>query len=122
MRKKLGIMVAIVSVLMVSASGWAEMGKGAMPLKAAAGSKGEKHIDEGIEHYEKGHWDVAEKHFSEAAKDDPKSAEAHYDIALAQDKKGDHAGATKRFKTAYDLGEDNPEIQNSEILKKHLKM
>ena len=122
MRKSLGIMAVIVSVMLMSGSGWAEMGKGAMPLKAAAGSKGEKHINEGIEHFEKGHWDVAEKHFTEAAKDDPKSAEAHYDVALALDKKGDHAGATKHFKTAYDLGKDNPEIQNSEILKKHLKM
>ena len=65
---------------------------------------------------------MAQKHFSEAAKADPQSAEAHYDLALALDKAGDHKAATEHFKTAYDLGKNNPEIQNSGILKAHLKM
>lgn len=124
MAKQVASLATVLSlaVVFLSATTWAEMSTGAMPLKAAAGSKAEKHLSEGIEHYDKGHWDVAEKHFSEAAKEDPTSAEAHYDVALVLDKKGDHAGATKHFKTAYELGKDNPEIQNSEILKKHLKM
>lgn len=122
MHKVLKATVTVLSLMLTTGLGWADMGKGAVPLKAAAGSKAESHINQGIEHYEKGHWDVAEKHFSEAAKDDPKCAEARYDVALVLDKKGDHAGATKHFKTAYDLGKDNPEIQNSDILKKHLKM
>ena len=49
-------------------------------------------------------------------------AEAHYDVALALDKTGDHKAATEHFKTAYDLGKNNPDIQNSGILKAHLKM
>jgi Tfp pilus assembly protein PilF len=100
----------------------ADMGKDAMPLKAAAGSKAETHITAGIEHYGKGHWDVAKKHFSEAEKADPQSAEAHYDLALALDKSGDHKGAAEHFQRAQTLGKDNMEIQQSEILKKHLKM
>jgi hypothetical protein len=52
-------------------SALADMGKDAAPLKAAAGSKAESHIAAGIEHYGKGHWDVAKKHFSEAEKADP---------------------------------------------------
>ena len=100
----------------------ADMGKGAMPLKAMAGSKAEQHISEGIEHYDKGHWDAAKKHFTEAAKADPQSAEAHYDVALVLDKMGDHSGATEHFKKAYELGKSNADIQNSDILKKHLKM
>jgi Tfp pilus assembly protein PilF len=100
----------------------ADMGKDAMPLKAASGSKAESHIAAGIEHYGKGHWDVAKKHFTEAEKADPQSAEAHYDLALALDKSGDHKGATEHFQRAQALGKDNMEIQQSEILKKHLKM
>jgi Tfp pilus assembly protein PilF len=100
----------------------ADMGKDAVPLKAAAGSKAESHITSGIEHYGKGHWDVAKKHFSEAEKADPQSAEAHYDLALVLDKSGDHKGATEHFQRAQTLGKDNMEIQQSEILKKHLKM
>jgi Tfp pilus assembly protein PilF len=100
----------------------ADMGKDAMPLKAASGSKAESHIAAGIEHYGKGHWDVAKKHFTEAEKADPQSAEAHYDLALALDKAGDHKSATEHFQRAQALGKDNMEIQQSEILKKHLKM
>ena len=122
MGKVLASVAVMLALVFVSGISGADMGKGAMPLKAMAGSKAEKHITEGIEHYDKGHWDVAQKHFTEAAKDDPKSAEAHYNVALVLDKMGDHAGATQHFKTAYELGKDNPEIQNSEILKKHLKM
>jgi Tfp pilus assembly protein PilF len=103
-------------------SALADMGKDAAPLKAAAGSKAESHIAAGIEHYGKGHWDVAKKHFSEAEKADPQSAEAHYDLALALDKSGDHKSATEHFQRAAALGKDNSDIQQSEILKKHLKM
>lgn len=116
--------VAILTVCAVLSGGpvWADMGKGASPLTAAAGSKAEAHNSEGIEHYSQGHWDVAMKHFMEAAKADPKSAEVHYNLALTLDKTGDHKAATEHFKTAYDLGKDNAEIQNSGILKAHLKM
>ena len=41
---------------------------------------------------------------------------------LALDKTGDHKGATEHFKKAHELGKANPEIQNSGILKAHLKM
>jgi Flp pilus assembly protein TadD len=91
-------------------------------LKTAPGSKAESHNNEGIEHYNQKHWDVAKKHFMEAAKADPQSAEAHYNLALALDKSGDHKGATEHFKTAHDLGKNNPEIQASDVLKAHLKM
>jgi Flp pilus assembly protein TadD len=101
---------------------FADMGKDAAPVKAAAGSKAESHIAEGIEHYGKGHWDLAKKHFLEAEKADPQSAEAHYDLAIALDKSGNHKGATEHFQRAQTLGKDNMEIQQSEILKKHLKM
>ncbi|MDF0644739.1 MAG: tetratricopeptide repeat protein [Nitrospira sp.] len=92
------------------------------PLKAAAGSKGETHVAEGIMHYEKGHMDEAKKHFTAAAQADPQSTEAHYDVALVLDKTGDHKGAIEHFKKAQELGKNNPDIQNSEILKKHVKM
>jgi len=122
MKKALGITMMVFGMALATNVGWADMGKAAAQLKAAAGSKADTHINEGIEHFDKGHWDVAKKHFTEAAKADPKSAEAHYDLALTLDKAGDHKGATEHFKTAYDMGKDNAEIQNSDILKSHLKM
>jgi Tfp pilus assembly protein PilF len=122
MKRILGSVVVALCVMFLSTISWADMGKTAMPLKATTGSKAEQHVSEGIEHYDKGHWDVAKKHFSEAAKADPQSAEAHYDVALTLDKMGDHSGATEHFKMAYELGKSNAEIQTSDIRKKHLKM
>lgn len=110
------------AALLVTTSVLAGMGKEAHPLKAMAGSKAESHINEGIEHYEKGHWDVAKKHFAAGEQADPQSAEAHYDLALVLDKTGDHTGATAHFQKAHDLGKSNAAIQGSEILMKHLKM
>jgi Tfp pilus assembly protein PilF len=98
------------------------MGKSEGPLKVADGSQAEKHTNEGIEHYSMGHWDKAKTHFVEAEKADSQSAEAHYNVALVLDRTGDHAGATAHFKRAQELGKNNADIQNSTILKKHVKM
>jgi Tfp pilus assembly protein PilF len=114
--------IALCALTYVVAPASADMGKDAVPLKGASGSKAESHIASGIEHFDQGHWDVAKKHFSEAAQADPQSAEAHYDLALALDKAGDHKGATEHFQRAQTLGKDNTEIQQSGILRKHLKM
>lgn len=123
MKYVLGVTVMVLSMALAAGLGWADMGKGAAaPLKTAPGSSAEMHNNEGIEHFTQGHWDVAKKHFMEAAKADPKSAEAHYNLALTLDKAGDHKGATEHFKTAYELGKDNHDIQESGVLKAHLKM
>lgn len=99
----------------------ADMKKTAPALQTTAGSKAETHNNEGIEHYNQEHWDVAKKHFIEAVKADPSSAEAHYNLALALDKSGDHKTAIGHFHKAKELGKDNPEIQQSEILNAHLQ-
>ena len=121
MRRVVALAVMTAWMVMMTGSGWADMGKTAPALKAASGSKAEAHLKEGIDHYDQGHFDVALKHFTAGAKEDPQSAEAHYDVALALDKTGDHKAATEHFKKAAELGKNNPEIQNSGILKAHLK-
>src|SRR6476659_6440976 len=85
----------------------ADMGKDAGPLKAPSGSKAESHIAAGIEHYGMGHWDRAKKHFTEAEKADPQSAEANYDLAVEVDKRAEHKSATEHFQRAQTLGKDN---------------
>jgi Tfp pilus assembly protein PilF len=107
-------------IVLLGAPLWADMNKAAPALKGVTGSKAEKHITEGVEHYSQGHWDVAKKHFQEAVKADASSAEAHYDLALSLDKSGDHKTAIEHFKKALELGKDNPGIQQSEILHAHL--
>ena len=112
----------LLSALLFAVPALADMGKEAATLKSPAGFKGQRHVTAGIEHYGMGHWDVAKQHFAEAEKEDPQSAVAHYNLALALDKSGDHTGATEHFRRAHDLGKDNVEIQHSPILMKHLKM
>ena len=90
MRRVLGTAIVTAWMVVLAGTGWADMGKTAPALKAAPGSKAEAHLKEGIEHYDQGHFDVALKHFMAGAKEDPQSAEAHYDVALALDKTGDH--------------------------------
>ena len=100
----------------------ATAGAGPPALMTATESKANAHNTEGIEHYNKEHWDKAHEHFMQAVEADPQSAEAHYNLALSLDKMGQHGDAAKHFKQAADLGKDNPDIQNSKILQGHLKM
>ncbi|GJL64995.1 MAG: hypothetical protein NPIRA04_36490 [Nitrospirales bacterium] len=123
MKRLLGISAIVMSLVFVGINVSADMGKKAVPpLQTVAESGAAGHNTEGIKHYNKGHWEKAHDHFMEAVEADPKSAEAHYNLALALDNMGDHKAATQHFQDAFDLGKDNPDIQNSGILKAHLKM
>lgn len=91
-------------------------------LVAPEGSSGKAENDEGIAHYKQEHWDVAEQHFRKAVQDNPELAEAHYNLALALDKLGNHTEATEHFRTALELAPKNPAIRDSAILKAHVGM
>jgi len=78
--------------------------------------------DEGVGHYQQGHWDVAGGHFAKALKADPHSAVAHYNFALTLDKMGKHEEATASFKKALEFASNDPLITDSEILTKHIGM
>jgi tetratricopeptide (TPR) repeat protein len=92
------------------------------PLSAPASSAARMQNDEGVGHYQQGHWDVAMEHFQKAVKADPNSAVVHYNVALTLDKMGKHEDATKSFKKALELAPTDPVIKDSEILKKHVSM
>jgi Flp pilus assembly protein TadD len=89
-------------------------------LKAPEGVAGAAENAEGIDHFQQGHWDVAQEHFNKALAANADLAEAHYNLALALDKLGDHGEATNHFKKALDLGQEDPRIKDSGILKAHL--
>jgi len=92
------------------------------PLVAPASSAARMENDEGVGHYQQGHWDVAMEHYQKAAKADPNSAVVHYNVALTLDKMGKHEDATASFKKALELAPNDPAIKDSEILKKHVGM
>ena len=92
------------------------------PLSAPPSSPARMENDEGVSHYQQGHWDVALEHFNKAVKADPNSAVAHYNLALTLDKMGKHDEATTEFKKALEFAPTDPVIKDSEILKKHVRM
>lgn len=94
----------------------------ASPLATAADSKANESNNQGIEAYKGEDLEKAHGSFAQAVEADPESAEAHYNLALVMDKMGEHRAAAKEFKKAQDLGKDNPDIQNSKILKDHVGM
>ncbi len=119
MKQLLGSALALVFTLAIVGLGWA----GAAPaLEFDDGSSAAAHNKEGITHYNLGHWGVASEHFLEAVNSNPNVGEPHYNYALTLDKMGQHMDAAKHFKHAQERGGDNPAIQQSPILKAHVKM
>jgi len=119
MRTVLGL-IAAATFITCGAYANADMNKTVPALSTPAGSPADAHNEEGIAHYNQGHWDAALTHFTEAAKADPQAAEVHYNVALALDKLGKHKEATEHFHAAHDYGKGNASIQESDILKGHL--
>ena len=95
---------------------------GDAPLVAPASSAARMENDEGVGHYQQGHWDVAMEHYQKAVKADPNYGVVHYNVALTLDKMGKHEDATASFKKALELAPNDPAIKDSEILKKHVGM
>lgn len=88
-------------------------------LMAIAGSPGQAANDEGVSQYKKGKLEAAVEGFQKAAKADPKSAEAQYNLGLSFDQMEKHAEAAAAFKQAIALAPTNPTIKDSAIAKKH---
>ena len=89
-------------------------------LMASARAAGAAENDEGVNHFQQGHWDVAKEHFTKALAANADLPEAHYNLALALDKLGNHGEATNHFKKALELASDNPKIADSKILQAHV--
>jgi tetratricopeptide (TPR) repeat protein len=89
-------------------------------LMAPVGLEGATENEEGVSHYRQGHWDVSAEHFGKAVAANPELAEAHYNLALALDKMGNHGEATNHFKRALALAPANPKIAGSKILQDHV--
>jgi len=89
-------------------------------LLATAGSAGAKENDEGVTHFQQGHWDVAQEHFNKALAINPDLPEGQYNLALALDKLGNHGEATNHFKMALSLAPEDSRIKDSGILIAHV--
>jgi Tfp pilus assembly protein PilF len=108
--------IAILSVLPSACA----TGSPPLALSPSADTVATTHNAEGVEHYNMRHWDVAKGHFETAVKADPKSAEAHYNLALTLDKLGDHNKARGYFKRAAELAPGNTAITQSDAYQIHV--
>ena len=134
MKKLLFLLVLINFILVVGCSGEKEVSKapdskdsmvspseGPLALPAESNPEANKHNEEGIDHWNQGHHDVALKHFNMASKIDGSSGEVHFNEAIAYDKVDQHGEATKHFKVAQQNANGNTLILESKILLAHVQ-
>ncbi len=116
--KRLTILFLALSLMIIPVTVFAS--EGPMALPAGSNADANTHNQEGIKHFGMGHFDVALKHFEEAAAADKSIGEVHFNEAIALDKMGRHAEATMHFKAAKKNAKGNEKIINSPILNAHI--
>ncbi len=120
--KKITFVLTAFLFVFLSAPVFADEAALQFPMREGSSASAHKHNEEGISHYNQGHYDVALKHFQMASKIDPSVGEAHYNEALCLDKLGRHGDATNHFYVARKNAHGNQAILNSEILNAHAPM
>jgi tetratricopeptide (TPR) repeat protein len=121
MKKLLWVLLAL-SFMVLSVPVFADNGALKFPMREGSSSDAHKHNEEGISHYNQGHYDVALKHFQMASSIDPAVGESHYNEALCLDKLGRHGDATNHFYAARKYAHGNSAILKSGILNDHAPM
>lgn len=112
-------MFLTICMLFLASSGWISIVM-AQAIKPLSGTKGAAAINNGVNHFNQGQLTSAQTHFQTALKSNPRSAVAHYNLALTYNRLGKSDKATKHFQEAAKLGRMNSFIQNSRILKQHV--
>ncbi|NIQ00737.1 MAG: hypothetical protein GWM98_10345 [Nitrospinaceae bacterium] len=119
--KKAWVVFVALLILSLPVGVLAGGGEGPMTLPAGSNPEAVKHNQEGIAHWNEGHFDVALKHFAVASKIDSSIGEIHFNEAICLDKLGQHGEATMHFKAAKKNANGNKSILDSHILNSHLK-
>lgn len=120
--KKLILALLVVLFVSVSTTVFADEAALKFPMREGSSADAHKHNEEGISHYNQGHYDVALKHFKMASSIASGVGEAHYNEALCLDKLGRHGDATNHFYAARKNAHGNEAILNSGILNAHAPM
>ncbi|MFQ5482655.1 MAG: hypothetical protein ACE5ER_07840, partial [Nitrospinaceae bacterium] len=74
-------MMILIAIALLYLPMTAAAGEGPMKLPAGSNSSADMHNDEGIKHFQLGHFDVALEHFKEASKADSTIGETHFNEA-----------------------------------------
>ena len=118
MRKWASLLLSGLVIMTSTGLAWSQLNPAIKPL---SGTKGAAQINKGVESSIRGNWDEAQKYYKEALTANPRSAEAHYNLALAYDNNGDSQNALIHFQKASAYGQLNPWIRNSKVLNQRLK-
>lgn len=117
--KKIMLCMAVLFFASFAAGAFADEGPLQFPMGEAFNPAAHEHNEEGITHYNKGHYDVALKHFATSSKIDPSVGEAHFNAALALHKMKKHGAATDHFYAARRNANGNENITGSTLLNEH---
>jgi len=120
--RKLSLILFVLIFTYLSVPAFADQGPLKFPMRVGSNASAHKHNEEGISHYNQGHYDVALKHFQKASKVDSSVGESHYNEALCLDKLGKHGEATNHFYAARKYAKGNSAILGSKILNAHAPM
>jgi Flp pilus assembly protein TadD len=118
--KKISFIFALLSIASLSSVTFAA--DPALKFPSDTNAEANKHNEEGISHYNQGHFDLALKHFQMASKIDPSIGESHYNEALSLDAIDRHGEATNHFYAARKYANGNRAILKSGILNAHAPM
>lgn len=114
------IFVILLTLFFMASSATVFAGEGPMSVPDGSNPGAVKHNQEGIAHWNKGHYDVALGHFQAASKADSSIGETHFNEAICLDKLGRHGEATMHFKAAKKNAHGNKAITGSAILNGHI--
>ena len=117
--RNLSLILFILIFTFLSVPAFADQRPLKLPMGEGSNGSAHKHNEEGISHYNQGHYDVALKHFQMASKVDASIGESHYNEALCLDKLGKHGDATNHFYAARKYAKGNSAILGSKILNAH---
>ena len=117
--KTFSFILFVLVFMCLSLPAFADEGPLKFPTSKSSNASAYKHNEEGISHYNQGHYDVALKHFQMASKVDTSIGESHYNEALCLDKLGKHGEATNHFYAARKYAKGNSDILGSKILNAH---
>ena len=117
--KTFSFILFVLVFMCLSLPAFSDEGPLKFPTSKSSNASAYKHNEEGISHYNQGHYDVALKHFQMASKVDTSMGESHYNEALCLDKLGKHGDATNHFYAARKYAKGNSAILGSKILNAH---
>jgi tetratricopeptide (TPR) repeat protein len=120
--KKIMFFMAVLFFATFTAVAFADEGPLKFPMREGSNASAHEHNEEGINHYNQGHYDVALQHFQTASKIDPMVGEAHYNAALCLHNMKKHGEATNHFYAARKYSHGNKKIEDSVVLNKHAPM